>query len=688
MAQPPPSYLSMERFRAARTSPRELQRSLQSGRGSKPRRPQFRQHSMAWDSSQRTGLCYDVRMRYHATVDEGDMHPEDPRRIYFIYRALAESGLVDDEDADSGPKSATILAKFKAREVKKEEACLVHSEGHWDFIESTAKMSLQDLQEHTRQGDSVYFNNESFFCGKLSCGGAIEACRHVLDGTLKNAIAVIRPPGHHAEPCHAMGFCLFNNVAVATKVMLKNYPEICKKILILDWDVHHGNGTQSAFYDNPNVLYMSIHRYGGGTFYPPGDAGNLDKCGEREGRGKNVNIPWASGAMGDGDYIYAFNRVIMPIAMEFNPDLVIVSAGFDAAAGDNIGGCFVTPAGFAQMTALLKTLANGKIVVCLEGGYNLLSIAHSALAVTKVLIGEPPGPPTSTVPSNSAKDTIHQVIIQQSRFWDCMSIKGVLPDLITHRPARIHDVIRLFQAKELADKHSMYELPVMRNKERTSKSFEDQVLASPDYQNKETLVFIVHDPPQVVAPSGSPPFIDIHEAMLLDSGSSYIDWAISNGFGVIDANVPQHLTGIDDPHDVNAHAQQLCAYLWDNYIELSDAKNVIAIGIGRAAGGITHLLGAKAVECRKLISGVVNFYGDVDLRAVQAPVHGDGLVDWYFDNSIVYCSKDHNVWMQRKLRKKWGGLRKTNGTCISEILRDEFGPVTTWLGEKLKDRLS
>lgn len=228
-----------------------------------------------------------------------------------------------------------------------------------------ADLGLKELQALSRDGDSVYFNAESFFCSRLSCGGAIETCDAVMAGTVKNAIAVIRPPGHHAEPHKAMGFCLFNNVCVAAKAMRRKYPA-CTKVLILDWDVHHGNGTQTAFYEDPSVLYMSIHRYQGGKFYPEGPQGNLDQCGLGPGLGFNVNVPWETGGMCDGDYMYAFQRVIMPIALEFNPDLVIVSAGFDAAAGDTLGGCFVTPAGYAHMTHMLMCLADGKIVVCLE----------------------------------------------------------------------------------------------------------------------------------------------------------------------------------------------------------------------------------------------------------------------------------------------------------------------------------
>jgi len=239
-----------------------------------------------------------------------------------------------------------------------------------------------------------------------------------------------------------------------------------------------------------------------------------------------------------------------------------------------------------------------------------------------------------------------------------MSMKTLIPELIRARSdqSRLHDVIRIYQSKVLADKYSMYELTVMRPKERTSKSFEDQVLASPDYHT-----------------------------FLLDSGSEYIEWAIKNDYGVIDANVPQHVTGLDDQNfDVQVHAQQLCCYLWDNYVGITDAKRVIIIGIGRAAGGVTHLLGVRA-DCRTLVAGVCCFYGDVDLRAVIPPVQGDGLVEWYHENSLVYCSHDHNVWQQKKLRKKYGGLRRAESQCIADMLREEYNSVTMWLEEKIKN---
>ncbi|OCT44449.1 Histone deacetylase HDA1 [Cladophialophora carrionii] len=370
-----------------------------------------------------TGLCYDDRMRYHAEVaatSAENVHPEDPRRIYYIFKELCEAGLVDDKDYP--PMVEQPLKRIDAREATKEEILLIHDEEeHYNFVRSTAAMSnaeLIDLSESAEQ-DSIYFNQLSFFSGKLSAGAAIETCKAVLDRKVKNAIAVIRPPGHHAEPLKPMGFCLFNNVCIASKACQidATLGQECRKILIVDWDVHHGNGGQRAFYNDPNVLYISIHVHMNGQFYPSGPEGDMYHCGEGPGLGKNVNIPWPSKGMGDGDYMYAFQSVVMPIAVEFDPDFVIVAAGFDAAAGDELGGCFVTPACYAHMTHMLMSLAGGKIAVCLEGGYNFGAISKSALAVTRTLMGEPPDRLQATAATSSAIDTISKVRNVQSKYW-------------------------------------------------------------------------------------------------------------------------------------------------------------------------------------------------------------------------------------------------------------------------------
>ncbi|KAI7986539.1 Histone deacetylase 15 [Camellia lanceoleosa] len=226
----------------------------------------------------------------------------------------------------------------------------------------------------------------------------------------------VRPPGHHAGVRHAMGFCHHNNAAVAA---LAVQAAGAKKVLIVDWDVHHGNGTQEIFEGNKSVLYISLHRHEGGKFYP--GTGAAHEVGTRGAEGYCVNVPWSHGGVGDNDYIFAFQHVVLPIASEFAPDFTIISAGFDAARGDPLGCCDVTPAGFAQMTHMLNALSGGKLLVILEGGYNLRSISSSATAVIKVLLGESPGcEVVNVVPSKSGLVTVLEVLKIQMNFWPAL----------------------------------------------------------------------------------------------------------------------------------------------------------------------------------------------------------------------------------------------------------------------------
>lgn len=326
-------------------------------------------------------------------------------------------------------------------------------------------------------GDSIYLHKLTYDCALLAAGGAIEACRAVVAGNVRNAIAVIRPPGHHAEHDVAGGFCFFNNVCIAARVCQRDYPRDCRKILILDWDVHHGNGIQNAFYDDPNILYISLHVHKNGTFYPFGPKGDHQHCGEGPGLGRNVNIPWADVGMGDGDYLFAFQQVVIPIAAEFDPDLVLVSAGFDAAEGDLLGACHVSPPCYAHMTHMLMSLAKGKVAVCLEGGYNLSSIAKSALAVTRTLMGEPPDRLLDIEPTALGVSTVQLVKAEQSRYWKCMYPRHTATAYADGvKSERLHDVIRAWQSKVMFDEFHMSTLEIYRD--RVSKSFDDQVLAT------------------------------------------------------------------------------------------------------------------------------------------------------------------------------------------------------------------
>lgn len=459
-----------------------------------------------------TGLCYDARMRYHAEIaalSAEAVHPEDPRRIYYIYKELCEAGLVEEKGYDLMVEQP--LLRIDAREAEESEILTVHTQAHFDFVKKTSSKhysvsnshlltttdmtndDLLDLSESPLM-DSIYFNRLSYYSGKLSAGGAIETCKAVMERRVKNAIAVIRPPGHHAEVDQTMGFCLFNNTCIASKVCQDTFGSACRKVLILDWDVHHGNGCQKAFYRDPNILYISLHVHQGGKFYPSGPEGGMDRCGEGPGEGYNVNIPWETKGMGDGDYMYAFQHVVMPIANAFNPDLVIVSAGFDAAAGDELGGCNVTPPCYAHMTHMLMSLAGGRVAVCLEGGYNFRAISRSALAVTRTLMGEPPDRLEATSATASAVKVIEDVKRIQSRFWKCVYPKAPVSGI--YGGERLHDIIRQWQAQHLFDEYRLVDLHIHR--ERISRSFSKQVLASISHDTARHLMVLFHDPPDLL----------------------------------------------------------------------------------------------------------------------------------------------------------------------------------------------
>lgn len=443
-------------------------------------------------STSQTGLVYDVRMRFHVESEptEDDLHPEDPRRIHAIFEAFVNGGLVWNSESEFS--DAYYMGRIDTRQVTKDEVLLVHTEPHWDWVQSLARKTIDQLkveQQHPpHTNDSIYLSTTTPYCASLSAGGAIEACRAIILGKVKNVFAVIRPPGHHAEREDAKGFCFYDNVSIAAKVCQREFrgetgPR-CRKVFVLDWDVHHGNGIQQANYDDPNVLYISLHVHLRGKFYPeksyrddrPAYGDHLH-CGKGAGLGTNVNIPWTKKGMGDADYIYAFQQIVMPIATEFNPDLVIIAAGFDAAEGDMLGGCHVTPAGYAHMTHMLMSLADGKVAVCLEGGYNLNSIARSALAVGRTLMGEPPDRLTSLTPSKSGVDDVKLVQRQQSRFWASMYPKDISTRLAGPlHGERMHNVIRKWQASTLFDEYAMY--PLFINRERLAKEFEHQVLAT------------------------------------------------------------------------------------------------------------------------------------------------------------------------------------------------------------------
>lgn len=358
-------------------------------------------------------LVYDDRMlRHHSGSD--NIHPEKPNRILSIYKKHEEHGILKRCYLQEG------------RVAMEEEILLAHSSDYIDAIKKTDKLKAKELERQASKYNSVYLHNETWFCACISVGSLLQVVDNVLTGQAQSGIAIIRPPGHHAEPNLACGFCIFNNVAIAAKYAIK-YHHV-KRVLIVDWDVHHGNGTQSIFDNDPNVLYISIHRYDNGNFFPHSKQSNYTYVGSGSGEGYCVNIPWNKKGMGNAEYIAAFQQIVMPISYQFNPELILVSAGFDACIGDPLGGCKVTPEMYGHMTHWLSSLAHGRIILSLEGGYNINSISHAMTICTKTLLGDPlPMLDASLVPCSSAIHSINNVLKIQKKYWPNLMFNLALP---------------------------------------------------------------------------------------------------------------------------------------------------------------------------------------------------------------------------------------------------------------------
>ncbi|KAJ4029778.1 Histone deacetylase hda1, variant 2 [Fusarium oxysporum] len=542
----------------------------------------------------------------------------------------------------------------------------------------------------------------SYQAALLSAGGAIETCKNVVTGQVKNAFAVIRPPGHHAEFDAPMGFCFFNNVPVAVRVCQQDYPDICRKVLILDWDVHHGNGVQNIFYQDPNVLYISLHVYQNGLFYPgkpPNDMtpdGGIDKCGTDAGLGKNINIGWHDQGMGDGEYMAAFQKIVMPIAKEFNPDLVVISAGFDAADGDELGGCFVSPSCYAHMTHMLMSLADGKVAVCLEGGYNLKAISVSAVAVAKTLMGEPP--PKMEIPkiNKEAARILAKVQAHQAPYWECMraGIVRIPTDIQPAISSRLHDVIRNAQRQVLQTKHNM--IPLYIQREHLYKSYENQVLVTPGLHKEKKVLIIIHDPPELLAqPDVIDRSVDPHNAWVVDGVTDYIDWAVDQKFGVMDVNIPAYVTHDEESDSyvpgfkekaLTEQIQTLVCYLWDNYLQLYDADHIFVMGVGNAYLGVKVLLINR--DCKSRISGVVNFANGT-LRPVKSEFDSD-LSSWYKENSRVYIAGDHACWadpdLTRKVNKRrFGTVVRSPMFGLNKMMAHHAKEAREWILERVEE---
>lgn len=328
---------------------------------------------MTTTDRRRTAIIWDERFAWHdagraSTNPWAEPYPaldrpESKRRIWSLLQA---SGLTEK------------LVALKPRLATEGELLRFHSKGYVDRVKALSEAGGGDTGESARLGAN------GFDIARLAAGACIEAADAVMRGRADNAYALVRPCGHHAEPDRGRGFCIFGNVVLAVAHASKVHG--VERIAVIDWDVHHGNGTQSAFYADPDVLTVSVHQDG----YYPTDSGRIEETGEGKGRGANINIPLPAGS-GHEAYLAAFDEVIAPAVDRFRPELIVVASGYDAAVSDPLGRMLCHSDTYRQLTRRVVALAarhcNGRLVVCQEGGYSPTYAPFCGLAVVEELCG-------------------------------------------------------------------------------------------------------------------------------------------------------------------------------------------------------------------------------------------------------------------------------------------------------------
>lgn len=328
-----------------------------------------------------TGYVYNEVFGWHDTSTNAGLFPADHRLgiqpfQHFenaetkrrLHELIVVSGLIDQ------------LTPVRPRKATDEEILLVHTEEHLARIQAGS-----DQPKGGDSGDGLSpFGPGGIEIGRLAAGGVIALVEQVVDGAVDNGYALVRPPGHHAVPEHGMGFCMFGNLAIAAKAVRRSRG--VERIAIVDWDVHHGNGTQAAFYDDPDTLTISIHQ---DRVFPP-DTGHIHERGTSAGEGYTLNIPLPPGT-GHGGYEAAMDRVIAPAIDRFRPDLVLVASGFDANAADPLARQGLTSSAYRTLTERLLEVAGrhagGRLAMSHEGGYNPVYVPFCGLAVIQALAG-------------------------------------------------------------------------------------------------------------------------------------------------------------------------------------------------------------------------------------------------------------------------------------------------------------
>lgn len=314
-------------------------------------------------SSSQTAFVYDPIFLKHET---GAGHPESPKRLMAILDRLESSGMMNE------------LLSITPVPASMEAVTRIHSSA---YVEHIAEMSRGG--RHFYEGTDTAGSSATYQAALMAAGAVISATDCVMRGDATNAFCAVRPPGHHAESSEAMGFCFFNNIAIGARHLQAHHG--IKRVAIIDWDVHHGNGTQHSFYADLSVLYFSIHQW---PHYP--GTGRRDETGEQEGKGYTVNVPVTAGST-DTDFMDVFTHTLRPAIDRFRPEFILISAGFDAHTEDPLSRTMVTTEGFAAMTRAVLSMAathcKSRVVSVLEGGYSLGALTDSVEAHLRVLMG-------------------------------------------------------------------------------------------------------------------------------------------------------------------------------------------------------------------------------------------------------------------------------------------------------------
>jgi acetoin utilization deacetylase AcuC-like enzyme len=337
----------------------------------------------------KTALLLDERFTEHDAVAN---HPERPERIVALLdlmKSYHRDGLVE-----VAPRLAT-----------RGELLSNHTRDLVEAVEASSGKALQVFDADTAAGPYT------FDTARLAAGGFLSVLDAVVEGHADNGFALVRPPGHHAESDRAMGFCFFNNVAIGARYLQEKHG--LQSILVVDWDVHHGNGTQRSFFAVGDVLFVSLHQY---PYYP--GTGAADEIGVDDGLGRTINVPFPAGS-GNAEYAAAFERIIEPVAEQFEPDFVLISAGFDCHRLDPLGGMRVTAHGFSGMTSSLQSIADryagGRCAAVLEGGYSVEALTEGVSTVLDTLGGSVDTTPSSQ--GSQATRLLDEIVRIQKRFW-------------------------------------------------------------------------------------------------------------------------------------------------------------------------------------------------------------------------------------------------------------------------------